>query len=217
MRPPLLLLGTLFIATTATPALAKDEARVTVAVTGGSLGVGPEVAYRATKKIGLRGNATFLSFSQSFGSNDLDYDGKVKLRSGGVMVDIYPFDGGFRISAGGRSNGNKGRVVATPNGPVTINGTIYTPAQVGTLSGKAGPKNFAPMLTVGYGGGIRPGLAFGVDAGAMFQGTVRLHDFTASNAMIRPQDIEAERRDLQDDIDGYKVYPVLQFSLGYRF
>lgn len=133
------------------------------------------------------------------------------------MIDVYPFDGGFRISAGGRSNGNKGRVLATPSGPVTINGNTYTPAQVGTLSGKAGTKNFAPMLTVGYGGGIRPGLAFGVDAGAMFQGSVRLHDFTASNAMIRPQDIEAERRDLQDDIDGYKVYPVLQFSLGYRF
>lgn len=217
MRHISLILGTLLLSATATPAFAQDAARVTASLMGGSLGIGPELAYRASDMFGVRGNATFLSFSQSFDSNDLDYDGKVKLRSGGVMVDIYPFNGGFRLSAGGRVNGNKGRVVATPTGPVTINGVRYTPAQVGTLSGRAATKNFAPMLTLGYGGGIRSGLAFGVDAGAMFQGTVRLRDFAASNAMIRPQDIEAERRDLQDDIDGYKVYPVLQFSLGYRF
>lgn len=215
MRRPSLILAAFL--SSAAPALAQDAARVTVGVTGGSLGIGPEVAFRAADHFGLRGNATFLSFSQRFDSNDLDYDGKVKLRSGGVAVDLYPFSSGFRVSAGARSNGNKGRVVATPSGPVTINGMVYTPAQIGTLSGRAKTKNFAPTLTLGYGGGIRPGLAFGVDAGAMFQGAVRLHDFAASNAMIRPEDIEAERRDLQDDIDGYKVYPVLQFSLGYRF
>ena len=217
MRFSFLLLAFVTPSLIPTSAIAQDAARVTIGVTGGSLGIGPEISYRASDHFGVRGNATFLSFSQGFDSNDLDYDGKVKLRSGGVIVDLYPFDGGFRISAGARSNGNKGRVVATSSGPVTINGTTYTPAQIGTLSGRAKTKNFAPTLTLGYGGGIRPGLAFGVDAGAMFQGTVRLHDFSASNAMIRPEDIEAERRDLQDDVDGYKVYPVLQFSLGYRF
>lgn len=30
-------------------------------------------------------------------------------------------------------------------------------------------------------------------------------------------DLEAERQSVNDDIDGYKVYPILQVTVGYRF
>jgi hypothetical protein len=64
------------------------------------------------------------------------------------------------------------------------------------------------------------GFAFGIDAGVMFQGKVRVNPLTYTGPLqsaALTANLEAERQSLQDDIDGYKVYPILQLSLGYRF
>ncbi|WP_156678992.1 hypothetical protein [Sphingomonas profundi] len=186
-------------------------------VTGGTLGVGPEIGYRVSDHFGARANATFLKVSHGFDSNDLDYRGKVKLKSGGIMLDAFPFGGGFRISAGARLNGNDGRVRAMAQNAVTVGRTTYTPAQIGTITGTAETKNFAPALTLGWAGHNAQGFIFGVEAGALFQGKVRLNRFTNSTGLISAADLERERQDLQDDIDDYKVYPILQLTIGYRF
>ena len=186
-------------------------------ITGGTLGVGPELGYRFGEHVGVRANATFLDVSHGFDSGDLDYKGKAKLKSGGLMLDAFPFGGGFRISAGARRNANEGRVRATPNRSVTIGNTVYTPAMIGTIRGTADTKDFAPALTLGWAGHNRSGFTFGVEAGALFQGKVRLDRFTTTSNLIRPADLERERQDLQDDIDKYKVYPILQLTAGYRF
>jgi hypothetical protein len=198
------------------PASASETSGFSAGVTGGTLGIGPEVGYRFSDMFGVRANATFLNISRGFESDDIEYRGKVKLGSGGVMLDVYPFGGGFRVSGGARINGNKGRVRATPTAPVEINGTTYTPAQIGTLTGRAEVKDFAPALTLGYGGGLRSGFVFGVEAGALFQDKVRIKRFTSTGTVALP-DLEAERLSIQDDVDDYKVYPILQLTLGYRF
>ncbi|WP_414902010.1 hypothetical protein ACMT1E_02375 [Sphingomonas flavalba] len=199
------------------PTQAMAEGQVSASLTGGTLGIGPELGYRLSDTFGVRGNATFLSVSHNFDSDDVTYRGKVKLKSVGMMFDLYPFGGGFRISAGARINGNAGTVRATPTEDIELNGTSYTPTQVGTLRGKAETKNFAPALTLGYGGGLRSGFTAGVEAGVLFQGKVRLRNFTASGSGVSAADLEAERMSLQSDVDDYKVYPILQLTLGYRF
>lgn len=199
------------------PVLAESDGRISVGVTAGTLGIGPEVSYRASEKIAVRGNITFFSISRDFDSDDVTYSGKVKLKSGGLMLDFHPGGSGFRISAGARVNGNRAEVVATPTAPVTINGTTYSPAQIGTLRGRGDTKSLAPVLTIGYGGRAKSGIAFGVEAGAMFQGAVRVQPFTASGTGVAAADLASEQRSLQDDVRRFKVYPVLQLSLGYRF
>lgn len=199
------------------PVRAESDGRISLGITGGTLGIGPEVSYRASEKVAVRANLTFFTISRDFDSDDVTYSGKVKLKSGGLMLDFHPGGGGFRLSAGARINGNRAEVVATPSTPVTINGRTYTPAQIGTLRGRADTKSLAPVLTIGYGGRAKSGIAFGVEAGAMFQGSVRVQPFTASGTGVAAADLASEQRSLQDDVDGFKVYPVLQLSLGYRF
>jgi hypothetical protein len=117
--------------------------------TGGTLGIGPEGGYRFSKAVGVRANATFLSISRGFDRDEVDRDGEVKLKPGGAMMALFPSEGGFFVSGGARINGNKGRAVATPAGPQEIGDRVYTPAQIGTLRGRAETKNFAPQLTLG--------------------------------------------------------------------
>lgn len=203
------------------PAETDPSSTVSVALSAGSLGVGPEVGVRFSDHLGVRGSAGFLNVNGSFESDDADYDGSIKLKSFGAMVDVYPFGGNFRLSGGARINRNAVEVSATPNDGATLGNNDYTAAQVGTLSGRAEPNKISPVLTLGWSGQNRRGFMFGFEAGALFQGAMKLDTFTATgtardNATFR-QDLEIERRSLQNDIDKVKIYAILQFAIGYRF
>jgi hypothetical protein len=200
----------------ATGAFAKEPFRFGLAVTGGTLGIGPELSVGLGQNIGLRGSATFLNVSGSYSSSDLDYDGHVKLKNWGAMVDIFPTGGGFHISGGVRFNQNRANMTATPTSSVTIGNTTYSPAQIGTITGEADVPDTAPTLTIGYRKRSK-GLSLGIEAGAMFQGSARISQFKSSTGLISQTDLDAERDSLQSDVNKYKVYPVLQLSLGFRF
>jgi hypothetical protein len=207
---------------TASAASAQDSSgNASVGVTAGTLGIGPEAGYRFNERFGVRANATFLSVSHDFDSDDVNYEGKINLKSFGAVLDFYPFGGGFRVSAGARINGNKARLTATPTGDTEVGDEVYTAAQIGTITGRADVKDFAPQLTIGYGGGLSSGLSFGIEAGALFQGGIRIREFTSNGTLANDADfraeLENERRELQDDVNGYKVYPIVQLGAKYRF
>ncbi|WP_445193316.1 hypothetical protein ACT009_05335 [Sphingomonas sp. Tas61C01] len=207
------------------PATASGRGVVSAAVTAGTLGIGPDVGFRFSDHVGVRGSATFLGVSSDFDSDDITYRGKLKLKSFGAMVDVFPFGGAFRISGGARINRNRVNVSATPSadstGTVTVGDEEFTAAQVGTLTGRATVKKFAPALTLGWAGKNRPGFFFMAEGGVLFQGAARLRDFRASGSASTSAQfnaaLERERRDLQDDVDKVKVYPILQIGIGYRF
>ena len=156
-----------------------------------------------------------MSFHHRVKSPGVRYDGRFKLGSAGAMVDLYPFGGGLRISGGARRNANRAR--ATPTQAASIGGQTFAPTEIGTLRGRAHVKDFAPALILGYGSGPGRGFAWGVEGGALFQGRVRLSTVTSSTGLIAQARLDAERDDLQHDINKYKVYPIAQLSVGYRF
>jgi hypothetical protein len=193
---------------------------ISVGVTAGTLGAGPEIAYRPLKKLGLRANAAFFNFSHQVDSDGVIYDGKLDLTSFGAAVDFYPFGGHFRVSGGVRVNKNKIKLTATPTGPVEVGDTTYTPAQIGTLTGSVTTASVAPMATLGWGGALTKGVTFGFDAGVMFQGAPRVNDLAvSSNSVVKVTraDIVAEENKINDEVNKFNVYPVVQFSLGYAF
>lgn len=205
----------------ASPAAAQSGG-IGVGVTGGTLGVGPEVNFRSDN-FGVRGSATFLGFSRDVESDGIEYNGDLKLRSFGGSVDFYPGGGGFRISGGVRVSKNRVELFAQPGATTTVEvgDATYTGAQIGTLSGEVRPKKIAPTLTIGYGGGKNSGIYFGIDAGVMFQGKPKVRNLVASgpiatNAAFQTQ-LANERREIENDIDNFKIYPILQLGLGYRF
>lgn len=202
-------------AAAAVPAAAEDNFQI--GLTGGTLGIGPEAAYRVNPYVGVRANLTFLTVSRGFETDGIHYNGRLKLKSGGAMVDLYPFKGGFRVSAGARINGNGGSFDARPTEYVTIGETEYSPEEVGTLSGSASTRSFAPALTLGYGGKVGKGFLFTADAGLLFQGSVRINEFKSSTGLINTADLESERQRVQDEVDKYKVYPIVQLGIAYRF
>jgi hypothetical protein len=63
-------------------------------------------------------------------------------------------------------------------------------------------------------------VSLSIEAGALFQGAVQIRDYRANgslsnNALFIAQ-LEKERLHVQDTLDKYKVYPVVQLGLKYR-
>tara|TARA_B000000460_G_C21481106_1_gene377055 strand:- start:341 stop:1042 length:702 start_codon:yes stop_codon:yes gene_type:complete len=225
--PALALIATPVAAQEADPI--ADETReqeggvVSAAIGGGTLGIGPEVGWRFSDHMGVRADASFLRVGADPSSDDLDYDARLKLQSYGAMVDVYPFGGAFRISAGARINRNRADLLAQlpGEGSVGLGDGTYTAAQVGRISGEADVKGFAPAFTLGWGGSKRRGMFIAADAGVLLQGSVRVREFTATGTSSGDPDfradLEQERQAIQDDVDDYKVYPIVTLRIGYRF
>jgi hypothetical protein len=217
-----LLLATLGGSAAALAAGGEDHGTgVSVGVTGGTNGLGLEADYRFNNFFALRANTGNYSYSKSVDSGGFGIDGKAKLKSIGVLADFYPFGGSFRISAGLRSNHNKFAGAATPLGStVDINGTTYTAAQVGTLTGDASFKSTAPTVTLGWGGKFRTGLHFGAEIGVVAQGSPQLSatsSGTLSGNTMFQADLDQRLAQWQHDVKDYKLWPVIQLHLAYRF
>ncbi|USI72144.1 hypothetical protein [Sphingomonas morindae] len=213
----------LLLSLAAAPACALPFAPpITVGVTGGTLGVGPEISYRPLPLIALRASATFLGVNGHGHVSSYRYDGHARLRNFGGSIDLHPFANGFRLSAGLRStSGNRIRFAGMARTPQTYGGMTFSPEEAGTLSGTIRTRSVSPLATIGYSHSTLSGLTFGIDGGVMFHGRPRVEDLVAtgelgSNPYAQTELARQEQR-LRDRVDNYPYYPVVQLSLGYRF
>ena len=204
------------------------QAQVGITADLGSTGAGAHLV--VPMETYLNGRFGINGFRHDFDktSNGVDYAIKGKLQTIDVLFDWYLRDGSpFHLTAGLVYNGNRFDVSARPSqlGKFTLNGTTYTAADVGILSGRIDYRKAAPYLGIGWGNALTPKgrWTFSTDLGAFFQGkpNVSLASIgcTTSKEVCAAlvQDVAAERLHLQDDVDSFKVYPVLRASLNYRF
>lgn len=204
-----------------TAGITPAAAQMSVGVTAGSPGIGGEIGYDASDMLGLRVMGSYFPYSRSFTPDNITYDGDLRLMSFGGVVDFYLFDSGFRLTGGAYLNRNRLDMKGTPNGNVTIGSTTYTPAQVGTLTGRVSFREIAPYAGLGYASGRGgTGLAFTADAGVMFQGGPRVALAASGPITTTPgfaANLEQERQKIAADIDWLKFYPAVKIGVLYRF
>ena len=80
-------------------------------------------------------------------------------------------------------------------------------------------KTATPYLGIGYGDISRKGLSFFMDLGVMFQGTPDLDLRVSCGSTARcdelRRDVREEERELREDLDKFKHYPVLNLGLAF--
>ncbi|MBI3527929.1 MAG: hypothetical protein HY067_08160 [Betaproteobacteria bacterium] len=192
----------------------------------GTLGGGVELAHAFTEKLGFRVSVNGLNYNTSETHESVDYDAKLKLESGQLLLDWFPFSNNFRLSAGAMYNGNKFTLDGKPSagGTFTINGTTYSSSNVGSLNGKFDFRKAAPYVGLGYGRPIGKGLSLAADLGVLFQGSPR-STLSATCGAATPAglcsqiqgDVAAEQDKLDDDMHKYRYYPVVSIGLAYVF
>ena len=200
---------------------AASAQQTSVGVSAGTPRHGLEFGYDFTDAFGLRANGNWFSMSKDVESDGITYDGKLKLRSLGVLGDFYPFESGFRVTGGVYYNENHVALTATPSGNVTIGGTPYTPAQIGVLTGDADFNEFTPYAGLGFTSNRgNPGLSFVFDAGVMFQGRPEVTLAGSGPITSSPTfqaDLARERAQIASDIKWTRFYPAVRLGVAYRF
>jgi outer membrane protein W len=192
----------------------------------GTLGLGLDISRSITEKLNLRLNINGASYSDTQCESDVEYDYDLTLVSAGLLLDYYPMNNEFRVSAGAYYNGNEFELTAQPrNGLYTLNGVNYTPAQIGSLTGKVDFDEFAPYVGVGWGNSTKKaGWSFSVDAGIMYHGEPNVELTPTCGTAVAAalcteitNNVEAERVELVNELSDYKLYPVVSVGVTYTF
>lgn len=219
------LLASLFLLLQAAPATAQDyPSSWSAAAVASTLGFGAELTGRANPVIGLRGGYFLFGNTHDEEIEDIRYELKSRLRNGTVMLDLHPGGGIFRLSGGLVFSSSHVDATGLLDGPVEIGGEIYTPAEVGTLTGKAKyGKTTMPYVGIGVASTAR--FTVTADLGIAFSGYPRVRlgadsPLTGAELEALEQSLAAEEADIQQEIESHwwaKYYPVLSIGFKLRF
>ena len=191
----------------------------------GTTGYSISGTFGLTKTTNLR--AIYASYDDTLNETNsgIDYVYDLDLSTTSLLLDWHPFKGRFRLSAGVVNNGNEYRATAAQNtGSITVGNQTFSTAQLGTLKAEVDTDSVVPYLGIGWGNAISQkggALSFSADIGVIFQGdpTVTLTT-EGTDASIQSQvttQLAVEKSQLEDDLDDFKFYPVVNISMAYRF
>ncbi len=203
---------------TAGAASAQISVSGSVGTTGGTV----EAKIKVAPIVAIRGGYNYFQYEADDTYDDIAYQGDLDLSTAGAFVDVHPFGNAFMLTGGAYFGEKTLDLFATPTANVEIGNQTYTPAQVGTLNLAGDLEDTAPFVGLGWDTSFdTKGLGFRFIAGAMFTGTPAI-DLTASGGTLSNDpgfqtQLANEVQNLQDDIDDYEIYPVVQVGLSLTF
>ena len=197
-----------------TNAAAVDTA---VAVKLGTLGLGVEGTFGLTEHINARLGFNRYNYDTREKVSDIRYDFDLKLKTISLFADWHPFGSAFRVTAGLMGNSNE-LTGSSSSTSVEIGDTTYV--DVG-LDAKLDFDSTAPYLGIGWGNAVATGKGWGfnVDLGVMYQGSgnVTLTPTGSGASLVDSADLASEEQKFEDDIKGFKYYPVCTVGVSYKF
>ncbi|MBJ7510562.1 MULTISPECIES: hypothetical protein [unclassified Brevundimonas] len=206
-----------------TPVANAERGRFALGAQVGTPGAGLQAQFAVNDYLVLRGGYDALQWDRDDTYDGIDYEADIDFKSPGAFVDLHPFKNPFFVSAGAYFGTRKVDLNATPTEPVNIGGLVFTPEQVGTLTGRIDLESTAPFVGLGFDNTFTHDGRWGLRllAGAAF-GDAPQVDLNASGGTLSDQPafqdrLAEEEREIQADADDYKVLPVVQIGLNYRF
>lgn len=204
------------------PIQAQAVVGVGVTAKAGTTGLGGDVTVPLISNwLNLRGGYNFLTWRPSITQSGIDYKADLDFETIPILLDLHPFHGNFRITGGVFINNHEMDLSSTVDASTVGNGGS---AGVARLNANASwSKDFAPYLGIGFGNAaddntldLPVAVGFSLDIGAFYQGSPNV-TLTDSSGAVNAADLEAERRQLEDDLSGFKFYPVVTVGIHIRF
>jgi len=186
----------------------------------GMLGVGIEYSYTLSERLALRGMLYGSSYSFDATESGINYEFSLNFDSIGAAIDLHPFTGPFRVSAGLLINDNNLEAISTPSDDITIGGSVYTPAEVGILAAGIGFDRTAPFIGIGWDWSRSKRFGVSLDVGIVKQGSPDVALVATGLLLGDPAlaaDIAVERAELEASLDDFDVLPFGSLGITFRF
>ena len=190
----------------------------------GSLGLGVNLSLPVNKDVSIRANINKFTYSLNKKYRKVDFAGDLSLLNAGLLVDYFPTNKFFRLTAGAYLNKNKvsGSSKFTKSVTVKIYNIKRTFTDNVTINTEVKFNNISPYVGIGFGNNIqKKGWNTTLDVGMMYQGlpkitfdTIAKYDLTKEKLK---KDIEKEKVRLRKFADKYKLYPVIAVGISYSF
>jgi len=176
-----------------------------------------DLGYRVSGKVVARTGFNTLEVSENFRDDDIKYTTELDVETAHALIDWHILDNGFRLTGGVVFNGN------------TINGTasVSPGHRIGNAAASSGGtldldvenNEFVPYLGVGWGRRVEGWsmVELSVDAGVMFQGRPDIDLDGHGLDGISRSDLEAEERQIRDELDDFAVFPIISLSAKFTF
>ena len=223
-------------------ATGKDAQNLSFDINAGTQGAGVSIGYKLNPGVRLRLRGAVLGYSANEDWGDSDARLNIFGNNVGLLVDIFPGEGNFYISAGLNFSESKmrcrSRIYREPGmaANAIVGGTEYsvTDGDFADINGKYSWNHAQPYIGIGYQDSLLDCSTFyySVDFGINFMGSGDLTVSSSGNLRYREpatnqlkpatdavleDSIRKEGRDFFKIADDLCVYPVLQFALGARF
>lgn len=203
----------------------------------GTTGFGVEGVTAITPMLNARALVNFFNYDYDTTEDGIAYEAELELQSYGALLDLHPFKGSFRITAGALGNGNAVSLKASCPGSCDL-GDLTVQGGTAQINGDVDFKKFAPYLGIGFGNAMSGTGLYGIfDVGVMFQGepqadlaafgtaaTVTDNNTGLSRSNVDlgsdpqvQQAVADEEVSLQSELEDFKFYPVVSLGIGYRF
>lgn len=203
---------------------APKASRIAIGANAGTTGLGASVWITASPKWVVKLGYDSYDTDESYETDEVDYNGNIDLSNGFAMLEWHPGAGGFYLSAGAVATSNKVGVTGNPRNGTTFefDGTVYSASDVGSVVGTVEWENsVAPYLGLGW--SKKPdskGWGSFIELGVMQSGSAQAELTATGPIASQPAfiaDLEAEERELNDELDEFELYPVARIGLMYRF
>jgi hypothetical protein len=211
-----LLCAALVVTLAATPRNV-DAQSIGVAPRAGTLGLGADLGLELGGRLVMRGGVGVMPFEFSGTFDDIEMTLELPKTWYNVGLDLY-LTSVMRLGGGVIFKSEGPKLSANPTAPLEIGNQLYTPDEIGTLTGTLDSGGQAPYVLVGFGKHTR-GVGLTLDLGVAFQKETRV-TLDASGGILSDdptfrQELETEARNFEDDLPTYiDLWPIL--SLGVR-
>ncbi len=170
---------------------------------------------------GLEGTANiFTKINARFGYNAYRYnegdrlDLEMKRQTATLLLDLYPMNSTFRLSAGIAFSSDQVGLYKKPfaNSAATDDSTYSNIS----LNGKIELTPITPYLGIGWGDPFaeEKGWGFNIDLGVMLQDE---SDLELSSGSTPLNNLKRESSSAEGDLKTLDLYPVLSFGISYKF
>jgi hypothetical protein len=202
------------------------SADVGVGVKAGTLGIGVEGRWKPLPWVDIRVGVNSYDYDDTGFQAGIEYDATLALDSvyatGNFRFPLSP----FRLTAGAFSNGNEFLMqsLEAGNGSLNIGGSSFNAADVGVLQSVTSFDSTAPYLGVGFDFEVFGKVGLNLDLGVLWQGdpdvTLEATGLATAPPAVQAElvsALEAERVELEDELDDFKAWPVVSLGFVYNF
>jgi hypothetical protein len=202
------------------PTYQSGNQMVSVTPSIGTLGYGLEASYKLRSDLSVRGAYRTMGYDTDFEIEGEDFAVGLDATTAGIMFDHHPFGSAFRISGGILNNRSEANLNGSYNGSFTFNGNTYTDPNPTVVTGRVSFPSVAPAVTFGWDKKIGDNFAMSAEFGAMYIGRGSIDLTATGGAANQPSfqnELENERARLEDQLQDYRFYPIMQFGASLVF